>query len=109
MLSFHSRSSITANVLDYYNVPQSDVDMSPSEWKREAEYEDLLVAQMEKYHLFEGQNPDKLTTLINKDVASADIEYSLLNSESLGIQEAKQFIGDRLCVAEGATSPKTFL
>ena len=97
MLSFHSRSAITGNVLDYYNVSQSDVYMTPSELKREVEYEDKLVAQMRKYQLFEGRNPDKLTTIINKDVTPPHIEQSLLNSEPLGREDLKQFMKTRLC------------
>ena len=106
MLSFHSRSAITANVLDYYNVSQSDVYMTPSELKREVEYEDKLVAQMRKYQLFEGRNPDKLTTIINKDVTPPHIEQSLLNSEPLGREDLKQFMKNRLCHVDGENKPK---
>ena len=59
--------------------------MSPSELK------DKLVAQMIKHHLFDGKSPDKLTTIINKDIAPLHIEESLLNNigneASKGIHE----------------------
>ena len=44
---------------------------------------------MNKYHIFEGLNPEKLTTIINKDVAPAHIEESLLYSEFKGRAQAK--------------------
>ena len=81
MLSFHSQLAITSNVLDYYGVTQNDIGTNPSELKCEAEYEERLIAQMNKYHIFEGLNPEKLTTIINKDVAPAHIEESLLHIE----------------------------
>ena len=105
MLSFHSRLAITNNVLDYYDASVNNIGMSPSELKREAEYEDRLVAQMKKYHIFEGLNPDKLTTIINKDVAPAHIEKSLLYSESTGHLQAKQYMKDRLAHKHGENKP----
>ena len=51
---------------------------------------------MNKYHIFEGLNPEKLTTIINKDVAPAHTEESLLYSESKGRAQAKQYMKDRL-------------
>ncbi|XP_068200369.1 uncharacterized protein [Palaemon carinicauda] len=92
MLSFHARSTITTNACDYYNVSQNENDLTPSELKLEARYEDKLVEQMLKYNLFEGRNPDKLTTIINKDVAPPQIEESLLESESKGQEEVKRFM-----------------
>ena len=92
MLSFHSWLAITNNIFDYYGVTQSDIGISPSELKREVEYEDRLVAQMNKYHMYEGINPEKLTTVINKDIAPAHIEESLLYSELKGREQAKQYM-----------------
>ncbi|XP_068250677.1 uncharacterized protein [Palaemon carinicauda] len=105
MLSFHARSTITTNACDYYNVSQNENDLTPSELKLEARYEDKLVEQMLKYNLFEGRNPDKLTTIINKDVAPPHIEESLLESESKGQEEVKRFMKERLVRAIGQSKP----
>ena len=98
MLSFHSRSAITENIFEYYGVSQVDGQMSPSELKREVDYEDKLVAQMIKHHLFDGKSPDKLTTIINKDIAPLHIEKSLLNNN--GNEAEKEFMKDHLAHIE---------
>ena len=56
---------------------------------------------MNKYHIFEGLNPEKLTTIINKDVAPTHIEESLLYSESKGRAQVKQYMEDRLAHKKG--------
>ena len=60
---------------------------------------------MNKYHIFEGLNPEKLATIINKDVAPAHIEESLLYSESKGRAQAKQYMKDRLAHKNGKNKP----
>ena len=60
---------------------------------------------MEKSHIFEGLNPEKLTNIINKNVAPAHIEESLLYSESKGRAQAKQYMKDRLAHKNGQNKP----
>ena len=56
-------SVITENIFEYYDVFQINGIMSPSELKRDVDYENKLVAQMIKHHLFDGKSPDKLATM----------------------------------------------
>ena len=46
--------------------------------------------------MFEKINPEKLTTIINKDIAPAHIEEKLLYNESKGCEQAKQYMKVRL-------------
>ena len=55
--------------------------------------------------MFEGINPEKLTTVINKDVATAHIEESLLYSELKDREQAKQYMKDRLAHLDGKNKP----
>ena len=59
---------------------------------------------MTKHHLFDGKSPDKLATIINKDIAPLHIEESLLNDN--GNEAAKEFMKDRLVHIEGKNEPK---
>ena len=104
MLSFHSRSAITENIFEYYGVSQIDGKMISSELKWEGDYEDNLVAQMTKHHLYDGKSPDKLTTIINKDIAPLHIEESLLNNN--GNEAAKEFMKDQFASQKDKTEPK---
>ena len=65
--------------------------MSPSELNRDIDYEDKLVAQMIKHHLFDGKSPAKAYNNHNKGIAPLHIEESLLNNNgneaSKGIHE----------------------
>ena len=56
--------------------------------------------------MFEGINPEKLTTVINKNVAPAHIEESLLQYNELkGREQAKQYMKDRLAQLDGKNKP----
>ncbi len=90
ILSFHARTSMAAEVLDFYGVERSSGSkhgVSMLEIRLDEEYENRMVAAFLKHKIFEGHNPEKLTTLINKDVAPITIEESLLNAAQLGHAE----------------------
>ena len=59
-------SVITENIFEYYGVSQINGKMSPSKLKRDVDYEDKLMAQMTKHHLFDGKSQGKLTAIIIK-------------------------------------------
>ena len=44
---------------------------------------------MKKYYLFDGQTPESLTTIKDKNVAPTIIEDSMLNSGAKGTEQAK--------------------
>ena len=80
VLGFHSRNIITSKTMEYYGVHTHHKNhLSKSELKLEAQYEDRPEAEFTRNHLFEGRNPDKLTTFMNNDVASQAIEDSVLD------------------------------
>ena len=60
---------------------------------------------MIEYKLFEGRHPEKLTTLITKDVVPAHIEESLLQSAQVGHNDIRNFILQRLVKADGSDKP----
>ena len=106
MLSHHSRNVITAQTMEYYGIGTKHKDhISNSELKLEAEYEDQLVAEFTRNHLFEGRNPEKLTTFMNKDVASQAIEDSLLDMWDLGDDGVRTFMLNRLVGAGEENKP----
>ena len=55
MLLFHSRSAKIENIFEYLSASQIDGQMSPSELKRELDYEDKLVAHLLNHHFFYGK------------------------------------------------------
>ena len=63
------------------------------------------MAEFTRNHLFEGRNPDKLTTFMNNDVASQAIEDSVLDVFELGIEGVKKFMLTRLVKEEGGNRP----
>ena len=65
----------------------------------------MLYAELTKNHVFEGRFADKLITLVNNDVASQEIESSLLDAFTLGDQAVKDFMNERLVAAEGSDKP----
>ena len=106
VLGFHSRNIITSKTMEYYGVDIQHKDhLSKSELKLEAQYEDRLVAEFTRNHLFEGRNPDKLTTFMNNDVVSQAIEDSVLDVFELGIEGVKKFMLTRLVKEEGGNRP----
>ena len=84
---------------------RSKEHLSKSELKLEAEYEDKLVVEFKRHHLFEGRYADKLITLINDDVASSAIESSLLDVFVLGNESVRRFMYDRLVAVDGGEKP----
>ena len=54
--------------------------------------------------MFEGRNPDKLTTFMNNDVASQAIEDSVLDVFELGVEGLRKLMLTRL-VREGGNRP----
>ena len=59
---------------------------------------------MKKCHLFDGQTPESLTTIKDKNVAPTIIEDSMLNSGAKGAEQAKQFMKERLVRERGGKS-----
>ena len=95
MLSLQSGSAITANVCDFFGVYQNGDELNQSELTRETEYENNLISEMKKYHLFDDQTPESLTTIIEKNVAPSIIEDAMLNCGAKGADQAKQFMKKR--------------
>ena len=69
---------------------------SGDELKLENDYEDKLTEEFRRNCLFEGRDPEKLTTFITHDVASAAIEESLLDTFELGDELLWEFMVTRL-------------
>ena len=95
-------------VLDYYDIDRSSgnpLGVGLHELKLERKYEDQLVAQFLKYKIFDGNHPDQLCSLINKDVVPKEIEVSLLNTQKLGHSELLTFVRNRFLVKEGKDQP----
>ncbi len=106
VLGFHSRNIITQQTLTYYGLDtQHKNHISNSELKLEALYEDLLVAEFTRNRLFEGRNPEKLTTFMNNDVASQAIEETVLEVFEQGQEGVRKFMLERLVNAEGEDQP----
>ena len=79
-----------------HNPPWSKTHISKSELKLDIDYENKFTEVFRKNRLFEGRNPDKLTTFITHDVASAAIEESLLDAFELGDALLWEFMTTRL-------------
>ena len=93
VLTHHTRNIITGQTLEYYDIHTNHKEhLSKNELELEADYEDKLVAEFRRNHLFEGRSPDKLTTYLTNDVASKEIEQSLLNIFELGDQGVRNFM-----------------
>ena len=96
------------DVLDYYEVDRSSgnpLGVGLHELKLERKWEDQLVAQFLKYKILDGNHPDQLYSLINKDAAPKEIEESLLNTQKLGHSELLTFVRNRFLVKEGKDQP----
>ena len=53
------------------------------------------MAEFKRNRLFEGRDPDKLTTYITHDVAPDEIEISLLDTFELGNDHLRNFLTSR--------------
>ena len=67
------------DVLEYYEVEKSSgnwLGVGLYELKHEMQYENQLVEEFNRYRVFDGTHPEKLSTLVNYDVAPKEIEES---------------------------------
>ena len=71
----------------------------------ESSYENQLVNKLIDSIIFSGQHPDKLATFVSQDVASPQIENSLLNAFVLGHIEVRDFVTERLTAADSSDKP----
>ena len=90
--SHHERSIITNQVLDYYGISTGKESSSPQMLQREAEYKELLITRLKETIIFRDDYPDKLLSFVNKDVASHNIDNSLMNAQALGHEEILCFV-----------------
>ena len=71
----------------------------------ESSYENQLVKKLIDSIIFSGQYPDKLATFVSQDVASPQIEDSLLNAFVIGYIEVRDFVTERLTAADSVDKP----
>ena len=68
----------------------------PHQLKLDADYENKILSQLKSCGMFEPTlHPDALYTLINRDLASANINHALVNAEKHGIEHMLNFIKSR--------------
>ena len=69
-----------------------------------------MITRLKETIIFSDDYPDKLVTFVNQDVASNNIENSLINAQALGHEEVLYFVKNRFVPssANGNKPPVSF-
>ena len=100
IISHHKRSIITNQVLDYYGINTGKESSSPQMLNREEEYEELLITRLKETIIFSDDYPDKFVSFVNQNVASHNIENSLMNVQALSQEEILCFVKNALYILQ---------
>ena len=109
-LSCNHRSQIAADTHNMYNLC-SDVkihnEQTPSHGKRDNQDENALLEIFQRFNVFSNNAPSKvLQSVTTKDLATAEIQKSLLNARTLSKKQLQEFVGKRLLVSSENMKPK---
>ena len=67
---------------------------------REEEYEELLITRLKETIIFSDDYPDKFVSFVNQNVASHNIENSLMNVQALSQEEILCFVKNALYILQ---------
>ena len=100
-LSYNMRSCVASQTREMFNLHMDD-DLTPTEatpgrMKRDNLDENRIMEVLIRFKAFEtGQPAGQLVNIATKDVATLDIQESLINAEKLGQQQLSDFVSQRL-------------
>lgn len=110
-LSFHWRTNITEKTCSMYGL-KSNVgkhnEETPGRRKRDIKDENTLLKYLQHLNvLSEDVNSSQLQNAVTKDVATKEIEVSLLSAYAEGHKEVVKFIKERLILQKNGTTTTT--
>ena len=100
-LSYIMRACVASQTKEMFNIHIDD-DLTPTEstpgrMRRDNLDDNRIVEVLKRFKAFEmGQTSGQLVKIVTKDVATSDIQESLINSEKLGQQQLSEFVSKRL-------------
>ena len=99
-LSFNLRSHMANKTHEMYGMlPDKSIakETTPSRSKRDGEDEQAMFDILQRFKVFSSDGPkDTLQNIATKDLASEEIQCSLLNASKLGQEEVTKFVRDRI-------------
>lgn len=110
LLSFNLRSHIAEETHQLYKLSHGSTDHH-NEWtksrqKRDNDEENSLLTTLRGYSVFPSvSHPDTLQNIATKDLATEQIQDSLLHAKELGLEEVEKFVHDRLVTVQGFEKP----
>lgn len=111
-LSFHWRTDITNKTFGMYGLtPKMNKHMeeNPGRRKRDISDENTILKYLQHLNVLSpGSNSDKLQNAATKDVATEEIQISLLTAYGKGRKIAEEFVKNRLIVEENDTTKVSY-
>jgi len=111
VLSYNLRAHIAMNTRSMFNLCLDDQlihsESTNSRNQRDNADEAAVLAVLQRFHLFSlDSSPTVLQSLANKDLATDDIQQSLLNAKSHGTDLLVSFVEKRLIRTRNIPGPK---
>lgn len=100
-LSYNMRACVASQTREMFDLHIDD-DLTPNEatssrMKRDNSDETCILEVLKTFRAFEtAETCGQLVNIATKDVATSDIQDSLLNAEKLGKQQLREFVSQRL-------------
>ena len=108
-LSFNLRSHMANKTHEMYDMlPDKSIakETTPSRSKRDGEDEQALLDILQRFKVFSDDAPkDILWNIATKDLASDEIQWSLLSASNLGQEEVIKFVRDRILNPPASEEP----
>jgi len=108
-LSYNLRSHIADETYAMYNHHPGSTrvhnEATKSRQKRDNDDEMALLTAFQGFGVFASVSPDSLQNLVTKDLATEEIQNSLLCAKELGQEQVNTFVADRMIVPEEGNKP----
>ena len=108
-LSFNLRSHMVDKTHEMYDMlPDKSIakETTPSRSKRDGEDEQALLDILQRFKVFSDDAPkDILWNIATRDLASDEIQCTLLNASNLGQEEVIKFVRDRISNPPASEEP----
>ena len=108
-LSFNLRSHMSNKTHEMYDMlPDKSIakETTPSRSKRDTEDEQAMLDILQRFKVFSSDAPkDTLQNIATKDLASEEIQLSLLNASNFGQEEIMKFVRDRILPPPAGEKP----
>lgn len=112
-LSYNLRACIAKKTRALFHVGSDDQiihnEATKGRMKRDSEDEDNIKSVLQRFKVFSPEaRYDVLHNIATKDLATIDIQQSLLNAEELGQVQLMTFVKERLIIPEDGHATKKF-